>query len=173
MSTSSLTPRQVFIPTRAVYVWCCVLYVVCTALFVAPFVVTHGLRAILMGPRHLGLALLLLYVHELLHLFGFRVAGGLTATQISIAMSWRHVTPHVELRAPTSVRRTRFATLLPGIVTGVAPMIAGALLGDGKLMFMGVLMTAAAGGDVAIVAALRGLAPATQVELGAAWSGRS
>jgi Putative zincin peptidase len=171
MSKSNL--RQVFISTRSVYLWCLVIYIVCMALFVAPFVQAHGLRAILMRPIHLGLALLLLYVHELLHLFGFRVAGGVTAGRISLRMSWRHLTPHVELRAPTSVRRTRFAALLPGLVTGVVPLIAGAIAGDGRLLFMGVLMTTAAGGDVAIVAALRGLAPATEVELGAAWSRRS
>jgi Putative zincin peptidase len=170
MSKSNL--RHVFISTRSVYVWCLVLYVVCTALFVAPFVKVHGMRAILMGPTHLALALLLIYVHELLHVFGFRVAGGLTAEQISIRVSWRHLMPHVEPRAPISVRRIRFAALLPGIVTGVAPMIGGAIAGDGKLMFMGVLLTAAAGGDVAIVAALRGLAPSTQVEPSAAWGRR-
>lgn len=46
MSTPSV--RQAFVSTRSVYICCCfVVYVVCMALFVAPFVKVHGMRAIL------------------------------------------------------------------------------------------------------------------------------
>ncbi len=144
--------------------------VVCGAL-VAPFFVHHDLHSLYMG-RIARLVLLpaLIYGHELLHVIGFRIGGGVARGQVSIRLSRRYLMPHVGLGGPVSVARLRFAALLPGVLLGIVPLIAGALSGNGRLLVIGALMTAAAGGDLAIVAAVRGLEPEALVELGAGWA---
>jgi hypothetical protein len=162
--------HRVFVSTKAVYGWSLALLLVCGAL-VAPFFVHHPLQQLHMSRlERLVTAPALLYGHELLHLLAFRSGGGVPRGQIAIRLSPRHFLPYVELRVPVSVGRLRVAALLPGVLLGVVPLVAGALAGSGKLLVIGALMTAAAGGDVVIVAAVHGLAPGTLVELGAEWT---
>jgi hypothetical protein len=170
MSTMDSSPRRIFVSTKAVYGWSLALLVVCGAL-VAPFFVHHRLETLYMSPLARCVALpLLLYCHELLHVIGFRIIGGVPRGQVSIRFSHRYLIPHVALRVPVRVGRLRFASLLPGVLLGVVPLVAGALASNGKLLVIGALMTAAAGGAVAIVATLHGLESETFVELTAKWT---
>jgi hypothetical protein len=162
-------PHRVHVSLKSVYLWSLVIYVACAAL-VSPFVVSHGLRSLRMTALEVLTTLPLIYIHELLHLVAFRAGGGVAREDIAIGISWRYLIPHIDLRAPVEVRRCRFATVLPGIVTGLLPMLAGALLGSGKLLLVGGLMTAAAGGDVAVLMAMRGIKPGTFVEFTADWA---
>jgi hypothetical protein len=163
-------PQRIFLSTRSVYLWSLSIVLASQALFVVPFALLHGRHSIRMHPTHLALAMLLIYAHELLHVLGFRVFGGVARDDISIRIAWRYLTPHVDLRVPVAVRRWRFAALLPGVVTGLLPVIAALALGNGPMVVVGALMIGAAGGDVALVAALRGLDPGAQVELDAVWA---
>jgi len=171
MPAADPAPHRVFVSAKAVYAWSLALLIVCGVVFVAPFFARHDLRTLRMSNFERFAALpVLLYGHELLHVVGFRIARGLAGDQISIRWSRRFLLPHVALRVPVGVRRLRFAALLPGVLTGVLPLIAGALTGHGKLVVLGALMAAAAGGDLAIVVAVRGLERSTLIELGADWA---
>lgn len=171
MSTVDPAPHRVFVSAKAVYVWSLLLLVVCGALFVAPFFARHDLRCLRMGGfARVVTGPVLLYGHELLHVVGFRIAGGLARDAVAIRLSRRFLLPYVALRVPVVVRRLRFATLLPGVVTGVVPLAAGALAGHGKLVVLGALMTAAAGGDLAVLVAVRRLPPKLLVECSAEWT---
>jgi hypothetical protein len=170
MSTIDSASHRVFVSTKAVYSWSLVLLLISGAL-VAPFFAHHDFHTLYFSRLERLVALpALLHGHELVHVIGFRIGGGLGRGQVAIRFSYRHLLLHVALRVPVRVGRLRFAALLPGVLLGVVPLVAGALAGSGKLLVIGALMTAAAGGDVAVVAAVRGLEAETRVELGAGWT---
>ncbi len=176
MRTVDPVSHRIFVSTRAVYSWSFALLLVCGAL-VAPFFVQHDLHTLYVSRLGRFVALpVLLFGHELLHVIGFRIAGGVARDQISVRFSSRYWFLHVDLRAPVSVGRLRFAALLPGVLLGVVPCAVGAVAGDGKLLVIGALMTVAAGGDLAVVAPYRGFTPkrsSSSTRIGASHERRS
>ena len=62
-----------------------------------------------------------------------------------------------------SVGHYRFVLVLPLLVLGLVPFIAGLALGDAVVAKFGSLMVLGAGGDVAIPLALRGVRPEARV----------
>jgi hypothetical protein len=169
MSTHDLPPRRL-IATKTVYLWSLVFLLICAAL-VGPWLAHRSLAELRMSlMARLILLPALIYGHELLHLFGFCVAGGLARSQIGIRLSRRHLLLHVAPRAPVTVGRLRFAALLPGVLLGVAPLVVGLVVSSAKLVVIGAIMIAGAGGDVAIVWAVRGQPADAIADLGAEWT---
>jgi hypothetical protein len=61
-----------------------------------------------------------------------------------------------------TARAYRTAVLLPGIILGVLPAIVGLLIGSFWLTLFGAIMVMAAGGDLAVLLAVRDV-PATAI----------
>lgn len=93
--------------------------------------------------------------HEALHAIGFRYFGGAPWKQIRMGMQWRTATPFARALVPVSARAYRRTAALPGLVLGALPMAAGVLLDVPFASGFGVLMLAGAGGDAAIIWAMR------------------
>ncbi len=129
------------------------------AAFLLPFILLGGRLAVPENPPSL-LVLLLAFaggivVHELLHAVGFVVAGRVPITAVSFGFSWKGLAPYAHCATPMRASAYRLAVLLPGLVLGVVPGILGIILQSLPLVLWGILMTSAAGGDLAALLAIR------------------
>lgn len=100
----------------------------------------------------IGLAVI---AHEVLHAIGFRYFGGAPWKEIRMGIQWRTVTPFARALVPVSARAYRWTAALPGLALGALPMVAGVLVDMPFASGFGVLMLAGAGGDAAIIWAMR------------------
>jgi hypothetical protein len=101
-------------------------------------------------------------VHELLHAVGYIWVGGVPRTAVKFGFSWRGLAPYAHCREAMTARAYRTAVLLPGIILGVLPAIVGLLIGSFWLTLFGAIMVMAAGGDLAVLLAVRDV-PATAI----------
>lgn len=100
----------------------------------------------------IGLAVV---AHEVLHAIGFRFFGGAPWKSIRMGIQWRTVTPFARALVPVTARAYRWTAALPGLALGALPMVAGVLIDAPFASGFGVLMLAGAGGDAAIIWAMR------------------
>lgn len=94
-------------------------------------------------------------VHEWLHVFGFTRVGKAPKTSVKYGFSWKGLAPYAHCSAQMTTAAYRISVALPGIVLGVIPAILGIVLGVWWLTAWGTLMFAAAGGDLAVLLAIR------------------
>lgn len=93
--------------------------------------------------------------HELLHAVGFRAFGRLAWADMRFGIMWWALAPYASARAPLTARAYRWSALLPGLVLGVVPLLAGLALVSPALTVYGSVMFAAAGGDLAALWGMR------------------
>lgn len=109
-------------------------------LLLAPAIIAHeGLH---------GLAMVLCGVPPRAVRFGFQLGRGLA---------------YATTARPLSARHYRFVCALPLLVLGVLPLTVGLACGQHLAARLGAVMVALAGGDVAILLALRGVPPDSKV----------
>lgn len=106
------------------------------------------------GAFFLAIALAVI-AHEALHAVGFRYFGGAPWKEIRMGIQWRTATPFARALVPVSARAYRWTAALPGLALGALPMAGGVLLDVPHASGFGVLMLAGAGGDAAIIWAMR------------------
>jgi hypothetical protein len=94
-------------------------------------------------------------VHELLHALGFWLVGGVSWRRIKFGFSWQGFAPYAHCRDPLQTTAYRISVLLPGLFLGVLPGLAGVALGQPLLVMWATLMLLAAGGDAAVLWAVR------------------
>ena len=63
----------------------------------------------------------------------------------------QYLTPYCTCLVPLSRGQYIFGALMPMIVLGILPMIVGILTGSMPVLFMGIIMTVSAAGDIMIV----------------------
>lgn len=102
-------------------------------------------------------------VHELIHAIGFLTAGRAPRSHVRVGLNRRTLTPYASCSAPISTTGYRIAALLPAGVLGLVPAAAAVLTGSGALAVFGFAMLALAGGDVALVWAIRGVPSGARV----------
>lgn len=93
--------------------------------------------------------------HEVLHAIGFRFFGAVPWAEVRLGFQWRTITPFARALVPVTARAYRWTAALPGLALGLLPLIAGVLLASPFASGFGVLMLAGAGGDAAIIWAMR------------------
>lgn len=94
-------------------------------------------------------------IHELLHAVGFRLVGGVPFNRIKFGFSWAGLAPFAHCRDPLRASAYRLAVLLPGLVLGIVPGFLGVALQQPLLVMWATLMLLAAGGDTAVLWAVR------------------
>ena len=108
----------------------------------------------------LGLSLM---VHELLHAAGFWLVGGVPPGRIKLGFSWKGFAPYAHCRDPLQTSAYRISVVLPGLFLGVLPGLAGVALQQPLLVMWATLMLLAAGGDTAVLWAVRRVPGSAQV----------
>lgn len=134
----------------------------------APYVLLWGPGSLVAGLGALGLWVLPVFVagvvvHELLHGLGWKLAAGLPWTAIKFGVQWKVLMPYAHARLPMGVRAYRLGAALPGLVTGVLPVVAALALGQPVLLILGAFFLTAAVGDLMILWLIRKLPPTARV----------
>ena len=75
------------------------------------------------------LALFSIFIHELIHAIFFAAFSENGWCDVKIGILWRKLTPYAHCRKPLLVFQYRIALLMPGIILGLVPMIAGMVFG--------------------------------------------
>lgn len=94
-------------------------------------------------------------VHELLHALGFWLVGGVPWRRIKFGFSWQGFAPYAHCRDPLPTTAYRISVALPGLLLGVLPGLAGVAMQQPLLVMWATLMLLAAGGDAAVLWAVR------------------
>jgi hypothetical protein len=133
-----------------------------------------GLFLILHGPNEMGitwnfllfLALVVagILVHELIHGLTWVAFGKLPFSAVQFGFQWKSLTPYAHLKAPVEVTVYRLGGFMPGFVLGIVPYCLSLALGDGNLLWFGMIHTLAASGDWLILWLLRSIKRGTRVE---------
>lgn len=95
-------------------------------------------------------------VHEGLHGAGYMIFGSVPRRLVRYGFRWRRLATHAHCGLPIAMGAYRLAVLLPAVVLGIAPAVAGMALNLGWLTWSGCVLLGAAGGDVRLLWALRG-----------------
>lgn len=98
---------------------------------------------------------LAIVAHEGLHALAFLTVGRVSLTAVKFGFSWQLMAPYAHCQAPLTITAYRLAVALPGVLLGVLPGVAGLSLGSLWWTLFGVMMTIAAGGDLAVLLAVR------------------
>jgi hypothetical protein len=102
-------------------------------------------------------------VHEGLHALGFLFIGRAPRASVHFGIHRETLSPYAGCHEPLTAGAYRAAVALPGLVLGVAPVLFGLAGGTAWLTLWGSFMLVTAGGDLAVLLALRGVPSAARV----------
>lgn len=100
--------------------------------------------------------LVLVVVHELIHGLCWSLFTPNHFKDIEFGIMMPLVTPYCTCLVPLTKGQHIFGTVMPLVILGLIPMIAGAFLANPYLMFIGIIMADAAAGDILIIFRLLG-----------------
>ena len=95
--------------------------------------------------------LALIVIHELIHGAGWAIFAEHGFRDIEFGFMKQYLTPYCTCLVPLTKGQYVFGALLPCVLLGVAPMVAAILIGSLPLLFLGIVMTDSAAGDILIV----------------------
>lgn len=102
----------------------------------------------------LGLVALVV-AHEGVHAIGWIIFGHVPPRDIRFGVDMKTLSPYAHARVPMRMAGYRIGAALPGIVTGILPVVIGTLIGHGWLTFLGAFMVTGAVGDLLVLWAIR------------------
>jgi hypothetical protein len=112
----------------------------------------------------LGVFIVGIVVHELLHGVGWQLAKRAEDVTVKYGVKWAVLTPYAHLTGPIRLHAYRIGTWLPGVVLGLVPWVLGLALGSSGVLTFGITFTWAAAGDFMVLWTLRDLPPDVRVE---------
>lgn len=98
----------------------------------------------------IGGYVLLIVLHELVHLLGFRVFGGVPWKKMIVGVNLKLGIAYATTDIPMTNKAIRMALLLPFWTTGVLPAIIGLVTGNGVLITLAAFLIGGAAGDFAM-----------------------
>lgn len=93
----------------------------------------------------------LIVVHELIHGLSWSIFTPRHWKDVEFGFMKQYLTPYCTCRVPLAKGQYIFGALMPLVLLGLIPMVAGILTGSISLMLLGVVMTDSAAGDILIV----------------------
>jgi hypothetical protein len=146
---------------------------IATVALIPVLLIGVGLFSLLWGPGRytfemtwaaLGVFIVGIVVHELLHGVGWQLAMQTENAAVHYGIKWQALTPYAHLTGPIHLGAYRVGTWLPGVVLGLLPLALGLALGASDLLTFGVTFTWSAAGDFMVLWSLRDLPPDVRVE---------
>jgi len=101
--------------------------------------------------------ILLIILHELFHLLGFRLFGGVPWRKMVVGVNLKLGIAYATTNQLMTNRAIRKALLLPFWMTGILPAIIGLYMGSGLLISLSALLIGGAAGDFAMFKELKEL----------------
>jgi hypothetical protein len=99
----------------------------------------------------------LIVLHELFHLLGFRIFAGVPWKRMIIGVNLKLGVAYATTDLPMTNRAIRKALLLPFWTTGIVPALIGLSIGNGLVVGLAALLIGGAAGDFAMYKELRKL----------------
>ncbi|MDN4608908.1 DUF3267 domain-containing protein [Sporosarcina highlanderae] len=93
---------------------------------------------------------ILIVLHELFHLLGFRIFGKVPWKRMIVGLNLKLGIAYATTDVPMTNRAIRRALLLPFWMTGVLPAVIGLVIGDGVLITLAAFLIGGAAGDFAM-----------------------
>ena len=151
--------RKVAIDLRKANLFAIVLFAISAVVFMVPYFLiwmgkgTEKSDGTGFFSTHQGLCLLIgfvvgIVVHELIHGLTWACYAKRGWKSISFGVIWKYLTPYCHCDEPMRIRPYQGACLMPFVVLGVIPSVAGLVIGSLPLIIFGVLFIAAAAGDI-------------------------
>lgn len=94
--------------------------------------------------------IIIVVIHEAIHLIGFRYIGGVPRKELAWGVNWKMGVAYAHAKKPITVEKMKKVLMLPFVPTGLLPLILGVSMDLLPLSFLGVILTAGCFGDVAL-----------------------
>ena len=102
-----------------------------------------------------GLLLSGIFLHELIHGLTWAIFSKKGFKSIQYGIIWKAITPFCHCKEALKINHYRLGTIMPGIVLGFFPALAGIITGNAMILILGIVFTVAAGGDFLFIWFLR------------------
>ena len=94
--------------------------------------------------------IVLVCIHEAIHLIGFRYIGGVPWSELKWGVSWKLGVAYAHSKQVITVNQMKKVLMLPFLPTGILPIVLGLAMNFQALSFLGILLTAGCIGDIAL-----------------------
>ena len=101
--------------------------------------------------RFVAFLLTFIVLHELIHGLSWSLFCPNGFKDIQFGVMKQYLTPYCTCLVPLSKGAYIFGALMPLVILGIVPMIAGIVTGDWSVELMGIIMADSAAGDIMIV----------------------
>jgi len=137
---------------------------------VLPYILLGGFPAFVLGVRSfVDLRVFIPWIivgtlaHEAMHGLGWTAAGAGAFGSVKFGFHWKTLTPYAHFTEPMTAKAYRIGIVLPGIVVGLCPALAGYAMSNPPLVLFGGIFTGGAAGDLMGLWATRKIPPGTLV----------
>ncbi len=133
-------------------------------IFALPYYFMHGLEStdffpdrgvLFKGLFPFAMLLAGIVVHELVHGVFFAKYAKQGMRSVRFGIMWKYLAPYAHCKEPLKIKHYTVALLAPLVVTGLLPGIIGVAIGNMHLTGFGIVMSAAAVGDLMIYKLIR------------------
>ena len=111
----------------------------------------HNIGGPALSAALLGAIVILVPLHELIHGLSWALYTGNGFKDIEFGFMKQYLTPYCTCAVPLSKGQYVFGALMPLVILGIVPMIAGILLDSFITLIIGIVMADSAAGDIMIV----------------------
>ncbi|WP_433773781.1 DUF3267 domain-containing protein [Bacillus wiedmannii] len=94
--------------------------------------------------------IVLICIHEALHLIGFRYIGGVPWSELKWGVNWKLGIAYAHSKQVITVKQMKKVLMLPFFPTGILPIVIGLATNMQSISFLGILLTAGCIGDIAL-----------------------
>lgn len=98
----------------------------------------------------IAIYIVLIVLHELLHLFGYVFIGKAKLNEVKLGVFWKHLMPYAHCKVPLKINHYRIAVMMP-VILAIGPLIYGYASGNGLYFTIGILMSISSFGDFIIL----------------------
>lgn len=152
-----MTEVDYSVPPDKLPIWLLPVTIVLLLVPLAPYIMQDGyLTLFSLGDwRIIPLIIALILAHEAVHAIAWKLASGLAWSEFNFGFSWKALAPYCHAKTAMSARAYRIGTIMPGIVTGLVPLLIAYILWSAPLMLVGGIMISAAVGDLYVLWLIR------------------
>ncbi|WP_226604593.1 DUF3267 domain-containing protein [Bacillus cereus] len=94
--------------------------------------------------------IVLVCIHEAIHLIGFRYIGGVPWSELKWGVNWKLGVAYAHSKQAVTVKQMKKVLMLPFLPTGILPIVLGIAMNLEPLSFLGILLTAGSIGNIAL-----------------------
>jgi hypothetical protein len=102
--------------------------------------------------------------HEAIHGLAWVMFGTKSFSTIRFGINLKALTPYAHVTVPMKAGAYRLGAAAPAVLLGVLPSVCGIILGNALMTLLGMIFTAAAGGDLLVLWLIRHVPAGAMVE---------